>query len=217
MLQYQIDRLIHEDAGRADSSNPYETQARAVRRNYLFFDAWMLLLSLVHGKFSWAAGSVVILLNGFTLHYLPGRPRVMDEVQGSNKKKRKKERKKHLHPHDKVFHKGGAGFFEWRPSFPHMVLINSWGPDFLKYGQHEVSKDFYLGITTPIKKKSHSSAKPVSWKLCLYVAKLFSQWCNHTAAWIMFTRNVDGGHTECRTNPNPNSRHWVCILGPICR
>lgn len=88
--KYQIDRLIHEDAGCADSSNLYETQARAVRRNYLFFDAWILLLSPVHGKFSWAAGSVVILLNRFTLHYLPGRPRVMDEVQGSNKKGKKR-------------------------------------------------------------------------------------------------------------------------------
>lgn len=68
------------------------------------------------------------------------------------KKRRKKERKKHLHPHDKVFHRGGAGIFERGPSFPHMVLINSWGPDFWKYGQHEVLKDFYLGITTPIKK-----------------------------------------------------------------
>lgn len=28
----------------------------------------------------------MVLLNGFTLHYLSGRPRVMDEVQGSNKK-----------------------------------------------------------------------------------------------------------------------------------
>lgn len=83
--EYQIDRLIHEDARRVDSSNLYETQARAARRNY-FFDAWVLLLSLVHGKFSWAAGSAVILLNGFTLRYLSGRPRVMDEVQGSNKK-----------------------------------------------------------------------------------------------------------------------------------
>lgn len=83
--EYQIDRLIHEDARCVDSSNLYETQARAARRNN-FFDAWVLLLSLVHGKFSWAAGSAVILLNGFTLRYLSGRPRVMDEVQGSNKK-----------------------------------------------------------------------------------------------------------------------------------
>lgn len=51
-----------------------------------FFDAWILLLCLVHGKFSWAAGSVMVLLNRFTLRYLSGRPRVMDEVQGSNKK-----------------------------------------------------------------------------------------------------------------------------------
>ena len=51
-----------------------------------FFDAWTLLLSLVHRKFSWAAGSVMVLLNGFTLCYLSGRPGVMDEVQGSNKK-----------------------------------------------------------------------------------------------------------------------------------
>lgn len=51
-----------------------------------FFDAWILLLSLVQGKFSWAAGSVMVLLNGFTLHYLSGRQRVMDEVQGSYKK-----------------------------------------------------------------------------------------------------------------------------------
>lgn len=51
-----------------------------------FFDAWILLLSLVHGKFSCAAASVTVPLNGFTLHYLSGRPRVMDEVQGSNKK-----------------------------------------------------------------------------------------------------------------------------------
>lgn len=118
--KYQIDRLIHEDAERVDSSNLYETQARAVRRNYLFFDAWILLLSLVQGKFSRAAVSVLILLNGFTLRYLPGRPGVMDEVQGSSDKKKEK----HLHPHDKGLHKGDVGFFEWGPSFPHMVLIN---------------------------------------------------------------------------------------------
>lgn len=51
-----------------------------------FSDAWILPLSLVHRKFSRAAGSVMVLLKGFTLHYLSGRPGVMDEVQGSNKK-----------------------------------------------------------------------------------------------------------------------------------
>lgn len=35
--EYQIDRLIHEDGGRVDSSNLYETEARAAKRNYLFF------------------------------------------------------------------------------------------------------------------------------------------------------------------------------------
>lgn len=66
-----------------------------------FFDAWILLLGLVHGKFSWAAGSVMVLLNRFTLHYLSGRPGVMDEVRGS-------KQKAHLHPHDKMFHKRGG-------------------------------------------------------------------------------------------------------------
>lgn len=85
-----------------------------------FFDAWILLLSLVHGKFSWAAGSVMVLLNGFTLHYLSGRLRVMDEVQGSNKK--------HICIHTiKCFTKERQISFEQRFSwsFPHMVLINS--------------------------------------------------------------------------------------------
>lgn len=57
--------------------------------NYLFFDAWILLLSLVQGKFSRAAVSALIPLNGFTLCYLPGRPGVMDEVQGSSDKKKR--------------------------------------------------------------------------------------------------------------------------------
>lgn len=35
--KYQIDRLIHEDARRDDSSNLHETQARAAKRNNLFF------------------------------------------------------------------------------------------------------------------------------------------------------------------------------------
>ena len=74
-----------------------------------FFDAWIPLLSLVHGKFSWAAGSVMVPLNGFTLHYLCGRPGVMDEVQGW-------KQKAHLHLHDKVPHKGEAEFFERGPS-----------------------------------------------------------------------------------------------------
>lgn len=51
----------------------------------------------------------MVLLNGFTLHYLSGRLRVMDEVQGSNKK--------HICIHTiKVFHKGEAVFFERGPS-----------------------------------------------------------------------------------------------------
>lgn len=126
--KYQIDRLIHEDAGCVDSSNLYETQARAVKRNYFFFfDAWTLLLSLVHRKFNCAAGSVMVLLNGFTLHYLSGRPGVMDEVQGSNKK--------HICIHTiKRFTKETQVSFEQGPtcSFPQMVLIKSWGPQVTK-------------------------------------------------------------------------------------
>lgn len=92
-----------------------------------FFDAWIPLLSLVHGKFSWAAGPVMVLLNGFTLHYLSGRPRVMDEVQGSNKK--------HICIYTiKSFTKERQVFFErassW--SFPHMVFINSCGLEITK-------------------------------------------------------------------------------------
>lgn len=75
----------------------------------------------------------MILLNRFTLHYLCGRQQVMDEVQGSNKEEKKPP--KHLHARDKVLHKGEAGSFEQEPSFPHVVLINSSGPNFSKYGQ----------------------------------------------------------------------------------
>lgn len=130
--KYQIDRLIHEDARRDDSSNLHETQARAAKRNnfFFFFDAWIPLLSLVHRKFSWAAGPVIDLLNGFILHYLSGRLRVMDEVQGSNKK--------HICIHPiKCFTKKRHLFccFEQGPawSFPHMVLINSRGPQYYSF------------------------------------------------------------------------------------
>lgn len=95
-----------------------------------FFDAWIPLLSLVHRKFSWAAGPVIDLLNGFILHYLSGRLRVMDEVQGSNKK--------HICIHPiKCFTKKRHLFccFEQGPawSFPHMVLINSRGPQYYSF------------------------------------------------------------------------------------
>lgn len=85
-----------------------------------FFDAWIVLPPLVQGKFSRAAGSVRVLLNGFTLCYLSGRPRVMDEVQGSNKK--------HICIHTiKCLTKEGRMSLNncSLGVHPHMVLINS--------------------------------------------------------------------------------------------
>lgn len=133
-----MDQLIHEDAGDADHSNLHETQSRAARKNCLYFDAWISLLGLVHGEFSWAAGSAMILLNGFTLHYLCGRQRVMDEVQGSSKRGGK-----HLHADDKAFHKEEACFFEQGPCSAHMVLINKSGSAFGTFAELLVlNKDF---------------------------------------------------------------------------
>lgn len=92
-----------------------------------FFDAWILLLSLVHGKFTCAACSVKVLLNGFTLHYLSGRLRVMDEVQGSNKK--------HICIHTiKRFTKERQVSLNEDPLgvSPHMVFINSCSTQLVK-------------------------------------------------------------------------------------
>lgn len=148
--KYQIDRLIREDVGGVDSGNLYKTQSRAAWRNYVFFDAWILVLGLVHGEFSWAAGSAVILLNGSTLHYLCGRQRVMDEVQGSNKR----GGEKHLHAHDKASHKEEACFFEQGPCSAHMVLINSSRPAFCKFPERPVLKQIWSGYYTADDKSS---------------------------------------------------------------
>lgn len=118
--KYQIDRLIHEDVKRVDSSNLYGTQARAVKRNYLFF--WCMdpavepssqkvhsSSRLCHGLFEW-------------IH----SPLSLWQARGNGWGARFQQ-KAHLHPHDKVYYKGEAGFFEQGPSWsvPHMVFINS--------------------------------------------------------------------------------------------
>lgn len=108
------------------------------------FDAWIPMLGLVHGEFSYAAGSAVILLNGFTLHYLSGMQRVMDEVQGSSKKTGGGG--KHLHADDKAFHKGEACCFEQGPCSAHMVLINGSGPAFGTFAELLVLNKDFIGI-----------------------------------------------------------------------
>lgn len=121
---YQIDRLIHEDAGRVDSSDLYETQARAARRNYLFFWCMDPAVEPSSRKVQLSSG---LCRDPFQWIH---SPLSLWQTEGNGWGARFHQ-KAHLHPHDKVFHKGEAAFFERGPSWssPHMVLINSCGPE----------------------------------------------------------------------------------------
>lgn len=56
-----------------------------------------------------------------------------------------KEGGKHLHAHDKAFHKGKACFFEQGPCSAHMVLINSSAPALGRFAELLVlNRDFMI-------------------------------------------------------------------------